>query len=158
VPKETEAPRHAQPLVRGTGFATIVTFIKANKELLAVAGSALTGLFGAIAWAFAYFATQEQLSRLECTMGSNLLLQVLPAEISVDTLKLEQRHLELVKIRSASLSGDEVIVTLQRLEDEIQNLQAERERYNKTYTDVLARVGSSDCLHNREQSDKEKKS
>jgi hypothetical protein len=134
----TELRQARVPAGRAGGLFAILHFIKDNKELVATFGSLLTALITAIAWAFAYFATEERVSRLDCTMSSNLLLlQLLPAEINLDALKIEQRKMELARIRGLSQSGDQTVITLNRLEDEIQTLETERTDYNKSYHALL---------------------
>jgi hypothetical protein len=128
----------------------VLAFIKDNKEVLATSGSLLTALFGAIAWAFAYFATQEQVSRLECTMSYNLLLQSLPTEINLDILKIEQKRVELVRIRGLPQSEEQTVLTL-NMEAEVQNLESEKAGYIKSYNDVLAKLRNSTCLKNTKE-------
>jgi hypothetical protein len=66
-------------------------YIKSHwKEIGAIAGSVITTVTGATVWVAADFATQDQVTRMECILSTNITIQSLPLELALIKFQLDE--------------------------------------------------------------------
>ena len=118
-------------VAESSGVARLVDRIKPYKELAAAGVGVIAMLSGAVSWAVAHFATQEELKRLECTSEVNLATRALPLFSAVLSVKIETKWAQLAETRKTS--SPEAEIRGRQLEADIRDLSDERKATDLKY-------------------------
>lgn len=133
----------------------IWAYVKSHwKEISFVAGSVITTMTGAIIWIIAYFATQEQVTRIECILSTNMSIQSLPLELTLIKFQLDETMLEAAKfeerIKTKYKPDDQRLYV--KFTNERKRLEDRQDRAEKELE--TARARQLDCIKGSKTTEK----
>ncbi|MGX1164491.1 hypothetical protein AB7M16_000757 [Bradyrhizobium sp. USDA 372] len=112
------------------------------KEIAVLTGSAITTLVGAVIWVVAYFATQEQVTRIECILSTNISIQSLPLELALIKYQLDESMVEAStledRLKKTKYTPEDQKMYA-RVSSERKRLESRQDRAEKELQDARAR-------------------
>ncbi len=129
----------------GLSFDKLWGLAKDYKELLSSSIAVLSAILAGITWVNAHFATEEEVSGLECRMLANLNLQLLPHELNLMSVRIDVKQADINRLRQAGNTTEPIVNVLVQFENQVKEMTAEREMIKKSYDDTLKKAVDSSC-------------
>jgi hypothetical protein len=149
----------------GIRFSKFIEVMKPYKEMAALVVAVILGLSAAVSWAVAHFATQSQLSRLECKFSLDLGKQARKMHERVYDEAIATRESQIAQLSKQGTAGKgaspsdqaalntsllSIFETINFLADETKQLKAQKkleiEKFDSDASEVTAKciVGATE--------------
>jgi hypothetical protein len=109
--------------------------IKQYKEIIGVLSAVVVAVSGAISWTVSHFATEEELSNLECRMQLKVSTQALPIHSSMLTFRIEAKWSQIASL--AKETGPDALLKIEQLKTDIKDLGEERKSVDQEYKQAV---------------------
>lgn len=119
----------------GQRLSDLLGSTKPYREIIAIAVAAIVAISGGVAAIVAHFATEVELTNLECKLTHQLTSQLFGSQARVYDAQIDARQSQLKQfaIQAQPIAGP----SLKQLVDEMADLKAKADAANKEATDQL---------------------
>jgi hypothetical protein len=129
-PAEPEAVTENQV----SGSLKLVKLLTDSWQVIAAIVGICTVTLGAIA----YFATRDQLTKTQCLLTYNILLNTLPSQVDQLTIKIKFDELDLAHLPKDSVARANIM-------NEIEEYKSQKKTLSDQYRDSLTKFQSGVC-------------